>query len=340
MNKCYIILSILLLVLASLPFLLKYVRDSQHAPEDPSIGTVDILSTKQLTHYFNGKNVLVVGGSRGVGYGIAWNLVESGANVWLAGRSQSSGDKAINLLKEKRVSEKQVLKFIQADLSTVRGSFAFIDKLNHENIKFNDIVVTIAVFPDWNDLLTEEKLEKFHATALLGRYILYKEIDKFFVKEDPRLMHVFVGGHKPSITELNRDLITGKKNVTSLLECIAHGPSAGDLILFHADKVLNSNVHITSTHPGFLITDLHRNQGILLDIFEKIVFALAGISEYDCGRKLTSVLASPKMLVKRLTFVDEDMIGRIKSNEISVIEKKDYDWLINFLDSHIAKYRK
>jgi len=73
---------------------------------------------------------------------------------------------------------------------------------------------------------------------------------------------------------------------------------------------------------------------------KKLFFALAGISEYDCGRKLTSVLASPKMLVKRLTFVDEDMIGRIKSNEISVIEKKDYDWLINFLDSHIAKYRK
>jgi len=114
---------------------------------------------------------------------------------------------------------------------------------------------------------------------------------------------------------------------------------SNDLVLLEMEKVLGDNVHITCTHPGFLMTELHRGQGLFFDIVERLVFAIAGSSEYDSGRRLTSVLASENMLVKKLSYFDHNLKGRSKSQELLNYSIKQSDWLIKFLDDHIEKHR-
>jgi len=228
---------------------------------------------------------------------------------------------------------------MNADLSTVKGSYDFIQKLKEEKVVFDSIVVCIAVFPDWNDLLTSEGLDKSFAVVVLGRYILYKECGQFLTKDDPRIMNVLVGGNKP-MGDLDRDIITGKKNVSNLIQALGQMVITNDLMMLKIEKLLDSNVHITITHPGFLITDLHRGQGVIADIFEKVIYTLKGVTEYDSGRGLVSILASPKLLVKKLTYFDDELNGRGQSKELLDLAKTNYDWLIKFLDDHIAKHKK
>src|SRR5581483_10595491 len=52
------------------------------------------------TFHWPGKVVLITGGSRGLGFGLAWELAKKGGNVVICGRDQSQLDAAESSLRQ------------------------------------------------------------------------------------------------------------------------------------------------------------------------------------------------------------------------------------------------
>lgn len=85
-----------------------------------------------------GKNVLISGGSSGIGYSIAKILTKSGANVTLLARRQALLDKACQDLEAYRQTETQMIATISADVSDFNGlKRAFSAKNPDYDILFN-----------------------------------------------------------------------------------------------------------------------------------------------------------------------------------------------------------
>lgn len=51
-------------------------------------------------------------------------------------------------------------------------------------------------------------------------------------------------------------------------------------------------IPIVATHPGFLRTDLHRGQGLWMDVAEAIGCHFAGCTEEECGRREVALLCA------------------------------------------------
>jgi len=100
------------------------------------------------------------------------------------------------------------------------------------------------------------------------------------------------------VLSVDRKLIEGRKNVESLIEGMISFSIGNELMI----RLLGENdkegkfikFARVSTHPGLLRTDLHRNQGLVMDILEGAIVYLAGISEEDCGVRQASILASER----------------------------------------------
>lgn len=66
---------------------------------------------------YRDKNILITGGSSGIGLALAELLVSEGANVWILARREDNLKKALVLLQAGKISEDQTIGTIQADVS-------------------------------------------------------------------------------------------------------------------------------------------------------------------------------------------------------------------------------
>lgn len=64
---------------------------------------------------FTGKNIVITGGTTGIGFATATAFIEAGANVWITGRNIENLDKAAALLKSDH------LKTVKSDTSNLAG---------------------------------------------------------------------------------------------------------------------------------------------------------------------------------------------------------------------------
>lgn len=334
MKWSVIIGSALLFFALGLGPLINYAKESfLHAPFDPEIGQLPILSATELTKFYAKHRTLVVGGTRGIGRGIARVIVQSGGDVTVVGRSVKSGKDAVTELKSHAKSATQQISFIAGDLGTIKSAKELVRTLEsvaNKEGRFDYLVVTAAVFPDWEDLLQEDGLEKGHAIAVVGRYNLYRHMN-LFLKEGGRVLNVMASGQNRHA--LNKETLEGKKNVTSLVEAILSWSDAAELMQVGVQK--SGQFHKTTrvtTNPGLLSTELHYGQGKLFEIFEAIGVAFMGISEEQCGLNQASILASPRLHKGQLNYVDEGMKGRLRSAPLQKAVETDLDYLMAWLD--------
>lgn len=279
---------------------------------DPQIGQLEVLSDAELTKFYGKHRTLVVGGTRGIGRGIARAIVRFGGDVAVVGRSAKSGEATVSDLKSHARSASQRVSFIPGDLGSVRTTRELLHTLQAETNKqgrFDNLVVTASVFPDWGDLMQEDGLEKNHAITVVGRYMLYRYMN-LYLKEGARVLHVLGAGSR--VHKFDRDVLEGKRNISSIFECLFSTNAAAELVQLGLQR--SGQFHNTTrvnTHPGLIITELHLKQGWLFDSLITFLAMFSGMSEDESGIREASILASPRLHPGGLSYVDDNLIGRV-----------------------------
>lgn len=141
------------------------------------ISSVNI-STPSYNNILEGKNVLITGGSSGIGFAIAKKCAECGAKVLISGRNPSKLEKAVSEIGVDRC------KYIVWDLSAIDIVQTKLD----ECCKLIDGDITVLVnnagVPPskfWGDI-DEDEWERIYNTNLKGLYFITQEVVKRWSK--------------------------------------------------------------------------------------------------------------------------------------------------------------
>ncbi|KAL8830530.1 MAG: hypothetical protein Q9191_001377 [Dirinaria sp. TL-2023a] len=103
---------------------------TQFFPPRPSLTETNLPSQK-------GKVFLVTGGASGVGYELSSILYEAGGKVYIAGRSESNAQKAVETIKLSRPSSQGQLKFLYLDLEDLAGIQASVHAFRSQEKKLD-----------------------------------------------------------------------------------------------------------------------------------------------------------------------------------------------------------
>ena len=77
-----------------------------------------------------GKNVLVVGGTQGIGMGVAIRAAQLGASVVIAGRNEKLAKSVIEQMENGKINPEQTFKFITVDASLMSDLHRFVKVLS------------------------------------------------------------------------------------------------------------------------------------------------------------------------------------------------------------------
>lgn len=300
-------------------------------PVDPAIGQLAKLSEEELRSHYQDKRVLVIGGTRGVGLGVALVTAGAGAHVTVVGRNPQNGELALEQLRATGGSGS--MQFVQGDLGSVADSKELVEKLAQATASqadppgFDYLVVTAATFPDWSRSQTQQDgLNLPFAIAVVGRYIVYQNMDHFMKNASSvRVMNVLAPGmHVPILA---KDMAEGKRDAKNLAECILTFGNANDIMF----QNLEMNATRVNTHPGVIMTDLFHGQGWWFGIIAHVAVALAGVSIEECGLRQASILASDKLHSGQLSYVGEHMVGLLPNEQAKSFAKEHTEWVKSLL---------
>jgi hypothetical protein len=178
-------------------------------------------------------------------------------------RSESSGEKAVKQILQhvQNTSKKQIdVKFLSGDFSTVNKAQNAAQKIKaqgkllcfHRNknffpgIKYDHLIVTIGVFPDWEDPMNSDGIEKTVATMIVGRYVLLKDSLEF-LHPDARVINVLFAGTKIEFDEIStKEFFETKPK--SLLQVMGFLGALGDIV----SKIAFLLEHVIFPHLFFL----------------------------------------------------------------------------------------
>lgn len=105
------------------PFIVPKLLEATAWPADPAIGKIpQAKSPEELRPRYQNKRVLVVGGTRGVGFGLAQACSRAGAHVTIVGRSLQSAQDALSALGDNA-------SFIQGDIGTVASAKETVQRI-------------------------------------------------------------------------------------------------------------------------------------------------------------------------------------------------------------------
>lgn len=100
---------------------------------------------------FNNKNVVVTGGTMGIGFATAKTFIEKGANVWITGRN------AENLNKASEAINSENLRTVVSDTSNLSGISALEKAISENGIKIDALVLNAGISKQGSIEQTEEE---------------------------------------------------------------------------------------------------------------------------------------------------------------------------------------
>ena len=219
------------------------------------------------------KNILITGGTSGIGFNAAKTLVKNPENnLILIGKNINKGELALRKLKE--ISNNKNVSFLKCDLSSLAeiNNFFKVNKFSKLDILVNNAG---AVF--FNKSLSREKIEKTFALNHLG-YFLFTHfvIKKKLIKRNSKIINVASGAHWG--VDLDFNDLQMKKNYNGW---IAYKKSKLCNILFtkKLSQILKKDdISVNCLHPGFVQTNFGSNNNCIITLGIRLAMKFGGIN--------------------------------------------------------------
>ena len=299
-------------------------------PLDPRVGSITAKSNLPLIlkSFYNTKRVLVVGGTRGIGRGVALNLARQGASVTVVGRSASSADQ--ELLKKEKQMYSQHFEYMSADLSTSKGVLDLATRLHMEYGQFDEVVMTVSQWPNPENPSTSDGHDRTIGIGVLSRFLLIRRlIETRLLTHGARVLSVYAST-KSDVPAPALDVVKGilKQEITftgtllSFVDILGTSSLVHDAMIQSTAKKYKGSVTMIGIHPGLVVTELLRSS-----IFPKWLIPLAKLamvpvsrSEREIGWIVTQILASDNV-----GFLSEDANQARDVNSDLLFEHKAKD---------------
>ncbi|HHT24096.1 MAG TPA: glucose 1-dehydrogenase [Clostridiaceae bacterium] len=228
-----------------------------------------------------GKNAIVIGGSKGIGKGIATGFSRAGASVLISSRKQSDLDIAVKDISEETGG---IVKSIAADITSVETCQKIVDYAVSEfgqidilvNAAGINIRKTVLEFEesDWDKVLDVQLKYVFFMGKLVATHMVQNNIK----------------GKIINICSLNGEL--GMKNM------VAYTAAKGgvrQLTKSMGNELIEYGINVNAIGPGYIYTEMTKpifdNPDNIRRFKERIPFGRTGLPEDLVG--VTVFLASP-----------------------------------------------
>ena len=197
----------------------------------------------------NKKNIVVTGGTDGIGLALVKKLLEKDHSVYIVGKNSVKGNSVLNQIKNSK------LEFFQCDLSEKSE----IKKLLKTLIKIPSIDVLVnnagSIFD--TRTLTNEGIEKtFALNHLSYMQLSLGLLNKLENSMDPRIINVSSNAHKRY--RLDVDDLESKNNYSGW-KAYCRSKLLNIFFTYSFKSELNTKVNSNCLHPGFVNSNFGNN---------------------------------------------------------------------------------
>ena len=217
-------------------------------------------------------NIVITGGTSGLGYRTAFILAQDSKNkIILIGKNKAKGEQAIKSLNNE--TKNKNLSFLQVDLSSIFETSSLKEKLANKKI---DVLINNAGALFYSRIESEDGIEKTFALNHLSYFILSNLLLKHkIIKNGGRIINVASGAHRG--VDINFDDI---EMVTNYNGWISYKKSKLCNILFTkklSELALKNNITVNCLHPGFVKTGFGKNNTGVIGLIIKSLMTLFAI---------------------------------------------------------------
>ncbi len=211
-------------------------------------------------------NILITGGTDGMGKAAARRFADSGARLLLAGRSRERGEATVSKLVAK--SGNSSITFHQSDLSRVSGVRQLVRDVGG-SVERLDILIHSAggQFPR-RRVITPEGIEFSFAVLTLARWLLTREIlPLLHAADDPRVLSMAGGGK--GYRALDFDNLQGEKRY-SMFGSLGRAAPLNELLTLE-QMTRHEGVTFFNYGPGLV-----RTRALMSTLPRRLLFSTAG----------------------------------------------------------------
>jgi len=223
--------------------------------------SVSPLSEQELRSSVQGKNFLIVGGTKGIGAALGESLTKRGAHVVVTGRSQSD-------------ETPSKAEFIKSDVSSLASARDLVTTALKDR-KFDTVVMTVGIITRSTLTKTDEGIEEDLAVSYLSRFIILNELLKANAIEGRK--RVFIMGYPGTdvapvnIKDINFETTPYKQFPAHMNTVVFNEALVHSLARRHPD------LHVFGLNPGLIKTAIRDNvHGGTASISGKILETLIG----------------------------------------------------------------
>ena len=223
------------------------------------------------------KNIVVTGGTDGIGLALTKKLIEQNHNVFIIGKNASKGNKVLNLLKSSN------LEFFECDLSELEQINKILKTLN--NIREIDILINNAGAIFDKRCLNSNGIEKTFFLNHLSYFALSLGlVDKIKNSNDPRIINVSSNAHKRYKIDI-KDL-ENKKNYSGW-KAYCRSKLLNIFFTYSFKNKLKTKINMNCLHPGFVNSNFGNNNE---NIYRFLINILKNLFAIDSDKAALSPL--------------------------------------------------
>ncbi len=262
-----------------------------------------------MQNLLQNKNIIVTGGSNGIGLESARGLADMGASVWIVGRNEPKTKLAVENIKQ-TTGNNNVDYFI-ADLSSIATikdlSRMILSKLDHLDVLLNNA----------GEIFMQRKvsIDGFEMTFALNHvnYFLLTKMLLDLIKSTPKARIVNVSSSAHYSGHINfSDL---QSNKFSPMRAYSASKLMNVLFTYElAKRLAGTGITVNALHPGFVASNFGKsNGGIMVPVFKLVHLGAIDTRE---GAK-TSIFLASSPEVEGLTGKFYDKCKAVKSSNES-----------------------